>query len=341
MRSDTRHQPATAPLTAAQGMSTGEPLPRAPLAQPIRSLLGIVDLLVKAGVMPDIDSLLAKPHDDRLATTVPGLMFRRPNPAIQTVDVLVDGRGGPIPVRIYSRPDVRPGAPGYLFIHGGGFADGGVAHCDHVCRELADRSGFVVVGLSYRLAPQHPFPAGLEDCQDVLTWMARTRPAGLDPDRLAVAGESAGGNLTTALALCARDNGGPCIAHQAPIYPLTDFTFSHIDWSEPIKGNPGVNPKVAEAMRSGYLPDGNYEEPLASVHFADHAGLPPALVVTCGHDILRNEGVALARSFAAAGVVTNHAHLPDMPHGYLLMTRLTRRAYETMDLMIAEARRHL
>src|SRR5262249_22147179 len=153
---------------------------------------------------------------------------RKPSPLIETEDHLVEGRGGKIPVRVYKRPGTPEGAPGYLFIHGGGFIDGGVAHCDHVCRELADRSGFVVVGLSYRLAPQHPFPAGLEDCQDVLTWMSKERPGELDADRLAVGGESAGGNFTIALSLWARDTNGPRIAHQAPIYPLTDFTMSHV-----------------------------------------------------------------------------------------------------------------
>jgi len=216
-----------------------------------------------------------------------------------------------------------------------------VAFHIYVCRELADRSGFVVVGISYRLAPGHPFPAGIEDCQDVFTWMAKERPGGLDPERLAVGGESAGGNFTTALALWARDTNGPRIAHHAPIYPLTDFTMKLVAWEEGNKGNPGVTPEVADEVRRTYLPDGDLENPMASVLFADHTGLPPALVVTCEHDILRNEGVALAESYVKAGVETRHLHMDDQPHGYLLMTRLTKRSYETIDAMIAEANKHL
>jgi acetyl esterase len=315
-------------------------MPAQKMAQPLRAVLGTFSALIKLRVIRPAETLLAKSHEQRLATTVPAFFFRKPNPAIQTQDHYVDGRGGKIHARVYMRPGTAPSAPGYLFIHGGGFIDGGVAHCDHVCRELADRSGFVVVGLSYRLIPEHPFPAGLEDCEDVLTWMASERPGGLDADRIAVGGESAGGNFTIALALRARDGSGPRIAHQAPIYPLTDFTLSFVDWGEGNPGNPGVTLELGEKARALYLPDGDYRNPLASVAFADHTGLPPALVVTCGHDILQNEGVAYAESLVRSGVETTHLHFDDMPHGFLLMTRLTNRAYETMDAVIAEANKH-
>jgi acetyl esterase len=276
-----------------------------------------------------------------MANKNPGFMTRKVTATIDTEDVQVEGRGGPIHARIYRRPDTAPGAPGYLFIHGGGFAVGGVNFCDHVCRELADRSGFVVVGLSYRLAPEHPFPAGIEDCQDVLTWMAKEAPGGLDPERIAIAGESAGGNFTALLALWSRDHNGPRLAHHAPIYPLTDFTMSHIDWTEKNTGNPGVTPEVGDTMVAMYCTGNEPADPLVSPLFADHKDLPPALVVTCQYDFLRNEGVKLATSYGEAGVDVNHVHMDDMPHGYLLMTRLTKRSYETMDLMIAEAKRYL
>jgi acetyl esterase len=315
-------------------------MPTEKMAQPLRSVIGTFNTLIKLKVIRPADALLAKSHEQRLATTVPGFFYRPTNPAVQAADHRVDGRGGKIHVRVYTRPGTQPGAPGYLFLHGGGFIDGGVAHCDHVCRELADRSGFVVIGVSYRLMPEHPFPAGIEDCQDVLEWMVSERPAGLDPDRIAVGGESAGGNFTIALALWARDNNGPRIVHQAPIYPLTDFTMTMADWSKGNPGNPGVTLELGEKARAMYLPGGNYREPLASVLYADHAGLPPAFVVTCGYDILRNEGVAYAESLVRAGVDTTHVHFEDMPHGYLLMTRLTKRASQTMDAMIAAASKH-
>ena len=224
-----------------------------PMAQPMRALLGAMNALAKVNVGPTVESFMAKPHAERIANKNPGLMTRRVTAMIDTEDAHVEGRGGPIHARIYRRPDVAPAAPGYLFIHGGGFAVGGVEFCDHVCRELADRSGFVVVGLSYRLAPDHPFPAGIEDCQDVLTWMAKEAPGGLDPERIAIAGESAGGNFAALLALWSRDNNGPRLAHHAPIYPLTDFTMSHIDWSEGNAGNPGITPAVCDRRRQHVL----------------------------------------------------------------------------------------
>jgi acetyl esterase len=311
-----------------------------PIAQPMRALLRLMSLLGKLNIGPTVESFMAKPHDDRLAHRNPGLMTRKVTAKIETEDLDVDGRGGPIPVRVYRRPNTAPGAPGYLFIHGGGFAMGGVEFCDHVCRELADRSGFVVIGLSYRLAPDHPFPAGIEDCQDVLTWMAKEAPGGLDPERLAVGGESAGGNFTALLALWSRDSNGPRIAHHAPIYPLTDFTAGQIDWSEGNAGNPGVTPEVWANVGQMYCTDNDLTDPLMSPSYADHTNLPPGLVVTCQHDILRNEGIALADSYKRAGVDVTHVHMEDMPHGYLLMTRLTKRSYETMDLMISEAKRY-
>jgi acetyl esterase len=314
---------------------------RKPMAQPLRALLGTINVLSKLKLGPTVESALAKSHAERIAHKNPGFMTRPVTAVIDTEDVMVEGRGGPVHARVYKRPDTEPGAPGYLFIHGGGFSAGGVEFCDHVCRELADRSGFVVVGLSYRLAPEHPFPAGIEDCQDVLTWMAKEAPGGLDPERLAVGGESAGGNFTALLAIWARDTNGPRLAHHAPIYPLTDFSASFVDWSEGNAGNPGVTPAAWDVIGGAYVTVNDPKDPLMSPAFADHKDLPPALVVTCEYDVLRNEGVALATSYKESGVDVTHVHLDDMPHGHLLMTRLTKRAYETMDLMIAEAKKYL
>jgi acetyl esterase len=171
--------------------------------------------------------------------------------------------------------------------------------------------------------------------------MAKEAPGGLDPERIAVAGESAGGNFAALLALWSRDNNGPRIAHHAPIYPLTDFTMSHLDWSEGNAGNPGITPEVSDALVPIYCTNNDPADPLISPLFADHKDLPPALVVTCEYDLLRNEGRELAASYRDAGVDVQHVHMDDMPHGYLLMTRLTKRSYETMDLMIAEAKRYL
>ena len=126
------------------------------IPQPLGAVVGAVKFAAKHGLMPGPAKTLGKPHDERLKRISPSFMCK-PGPAAETQDVMVEGRDGPIPARVYTRPGTRPGAPAILFIHGGGFIDGGVDFCDNVQRGLAHRTGYVVVGLSYRLAPEHPF----------------------------------------------------------------------------------------------------------------------------------------------------------------------------------------
>jgi len=307
-----------------------------PLPLRLRALNSAAVFALKRGWLPRPANLLDTPHEARLARKAMWFACRPGDPSIRTRDHQVAGRSGPIHARVYTRPDAQPGAPAVLFIHGGGFVDGGVDFCDNVQRGLAARTGYVVVGLSYRLAPEHPFPAGLEDCQDVLRWMAEAQPAELDPSRIAVGGESAGGNLTVALALASRDAGGPAIAHLSIYYPFTDTTLKSSDWDD--SDMPGVGRAEGEFMVRVYAPN-DARNPLVSVLHARLAGLPPSTVITCGHDPLRSDGVWLAEALAAAGVPTLHTHYDDMPHGFLMFSRLTRRADESMDEMARETAR--
>ena len=304
-----------------------------PLPLRLRGLTAVASFAIKRGWLPNPTALVSRPHDERLARKAMGFACKPGDRSIRTEDVTVAGRGGPIPARVYTRPDVKPGAPAILFIHGGGFVDFGLELCDSVQRGLAARTGYVVVGLSYRLAPEHPFPAGLEDCEDVLRWMAESRPGGLDPSRIAVGGESAGGNLTVALALASRDRDGPAIAHLSIYYPFTDTTLKSTDWDE--TDMPGVGRAEGEFMVRVYAPK-DADNPLVSVLHADLRGLPPSTVITCGHDPLRSDGVWLAEALLAAGVPTLHTHYDEMPHGFLMFSRLTRRADESMDEMARE-----
>src|SRR5262245_49777400 len=139
-----------------------------PLPLRLRALTAAANFAFRRGWLPTPTALLELPHDQRLQRKAMRVACKPGDRSIRTQDVQVAGRGGPIPARVYTRPDVKPGAPAILFIHGGGFVDCGLDLCDNVYRGLAARTGSVVVGLSYRLAPEHPFPAGLEDCQDVL-----------------------------------------------------------------------------------------------------------------------------------------------------------------------------
>lgn len=309
----------------------------AKMPQPLGGVFSVVKFAVRHGLMPAPDKALKKPHDERLKRVTPAFMVK-PGPAVDTQDVVVEGRNGPIPARVYTRPGVKPGAPAILFIHGGAFIDCGVDFCDNVQRGLAYRTGYVVVGLSYRLAPEHPFPAGLHDCADVLQWMHDTRPGGLDPQRIAVGGESAGGNLTVALCLYARDNKGPAIAHQSVYYPFTDTSLTSAGWDSDLM--PGVNREAGELMVRLYGGD-DPDNPLVNVLGADLHGLPPATVITCGHDVLHTDGVRLVEALRAAGVETLHTHYDDMPHGFLMYSRLTKRADESMDEMAREAGKRL
>jgi acetyl esterase len=307
------------------------------MPQPLGGVFSLIKVATKYGLAPDPAKALQKPHDERLKRVTPWFMCK-PGPPVDTRDVVVAGRDGPIPARVYTRPGTRPGAPAILFIHGGAFVDLGVDFCDSVQRGLAQRTGYVVVGLSYRLAPEHPFPAGLRDCADVLQWMHDTRPGGLDPRRIAVGGESAGGNLTVALCLYARDNNGPAIAHQSVYYPFTDTSVTSPDWDSSVM--PGVDRKAGELMVRVYAGDDPHN-PLVNVVGADLRGLPPATVVTCGHDVLHTDGVRLVKALRAAGVETMHTHYDDMPHGFLLFSRLTRRASDSLDEMAREVTRRL
>ena len=144
----------------------------------------------------------------------------------------------------------------------------GLDFTDYVQRGLAARTAWVVLGLSYRLAPEHPFPAGLEDCQDVLRWMAETRPQGMDGESIAVGGESADANLAAALCIWARDNNGPRIAHQTIVYPFTDTTLISPDWDRgPL---PGVDRAAGAFMVRVHAGEADASNPLVSILHADH-----------------------------------------------------------------------
>lgn len=310
-----------------------------PLPQPGRTILGLVKVAMRLKLMPDPAKALEQPHEERLARQHPTFIAGKVDTSIRTWDETVDGRGGPIPVRVYAREDLQPGAPAILFLHGGGFIDGGLAFTDNIQRGLAKRTGYVVVGVSYRLAPEHPFPAGLEDCQDVLQWMVDKQPQGLDPKRLAVGGESAGGNLAAALVISNRDGAGHQLLHQTIIYPFADTTLSSTDWDT--SGMPGIGREAGELMVRIYAGDEHKDNPLVSVLHADLKRLPPAMVISCEHDPLRTDSIRYAEALAKAGVETHHRHYDNMPHGYLVMPGIFKEATTSLDEIAAETVKRL
>ncbi len=254
-------------------------------------------------------------------------------------DVAIDGPGGDLPLRVY-HPEPGEELPALCFFHGGLWALGTLDSIDEVCRRLARRGRRVVVSVDYRLAPEHPFPAGLEDCVAAVEWVtAHGRALGADPARLAVGGTSAGGNLAAATCLYTRAFGGPAIEGQLLLYPMLDSGLDTSSLDERVDGPLLTRRDVAWAyetyLRSPVDRHSPFVSPLRAGSLAD---LPPALVATAGFDPLRDEGVAYATALSDAGVPTRHDHEPAMPHGFLSLAADVDDADDALD-RIAETLR--
>lgn len=237
-----------------------------------------------------------------------------------TGDEEIPGPLGPIPVRAYWPAEGHPGPrPMIVFFHGGGWVVCDLDSHDGICRSLANASGCIVVAVDYRLAPEHSFPIGVEDCYAATLWLAQhASHFGATPGQLAVAGDSAGGNLTAAVTLMARDRSGPRIAFQVLVYPVTDYsddTESHRNTGE------GYFLKSAEVMYywGEYLADpADGAHPYASpLRAPDLRDLPPALVITAEFDPLRDEGEAYGAALRGAGVPVVVHRYDGMFHSFL------------------------
>jgi acetyl esterase len=227
-----------------------------------------------------------------------------------------------------------------LYFHGGGFVVGGLDTHDNVCQRLAAESGWTVVSVDYRLAPEHPFPAALEDACAALEWAAEhAGDVSGDPDRLAVGGDSAGGNLSAAVSLMARDRDGPDIAHQSLIYPAVASPAVHEfdSYEENAEGY------FLERDSMDYFYDKYVQSPaharneyLAPLLARDLSDLPPATVVTAGFDPLHDEGAEYAERLEAAGVDVEHRNFERMIHGFAQMMEMVDGGEEAIDFLAAE-----
>ncbi|WP_152042014.1 alpha/beta hydrolase [Salinigranum salinum] len=254
-------------------------------------------------------------------------------PGVERVsDIAIDGPGGDLPLRVY-HPDPEETLPVLCFFHGGLWALGTLDSIDEVCRRLARRSRRVVVSVDYRLAPDHPFPAGLEDCVAAVVWVRENGAAlGADPARIAVGGTSSGGNLAAATCLYTRAFGGPSVEGQLLCYPMLDSGVDTPSLDERADG-PFLTRRDVEWAYDTYLRSPvDRHNPFVSPFRADSlSGLPPAVVVTAGFDPLRDEGAAYARALADAGVPVQHDHDPAMPHGFLSLAADVDAADEALD----------
>jgi len=241
-------------------------------------------------------------------------------PVGSVADRTIPGPAGAIRVRIYTPAKDASGA-GVVYYHGGGFVIGDLETHDGTCRALANASGATVVSVDYRLAPEHKYPAAADDCYAGLRWVAETAgEIGVDPRRLAVAGDSAGGNLAAVTALLARERGGPKLRMQLLIYPVTDRRFDTVSYRDNGEGY-FLTMAQMKWFWDHYLERAEQgDEPIASpLRAKDVAGLPPALVITAEYDPLRDEGEAYAERLRAAGVPTELRRYAGQIHGFFSM----------------------
>jgi acetyl esterase len=255
----------------------------------------------------------------------------------EVTECTIQGPGGDLRLRIYRPAGVGP-FPVLAFFHGSGFVLCSLDTHDGMCRHLCAGAACIVVSVDYRLAPEHKFPAGLDDCVAATRWAAKhAAEFGDDAERLAIAGDSAGGNLAAAAALRIRDEGGPTLRGQLLIYPVTDyFEPGTPSYRENAEGY-GLTRDTMIWFWNHYLSDSaEGADPLASpLRARDLSGLPPALVVTAEYDPLRDEGDRYAERLRAAGTPADLSRWPGMNHGFLFWVGRVDRAGEAMNVCCA------
>jgi acetyl esterase len=240
---------------------------------------------------------------------------------VVTVDRVIEQDGERVPVRFYRAAAQEPGSPVVIYFHGGGWTLGALDHSDWLCSQVCLGVGAVVVSVDYRLAPLHRFPTAVLDSIAAVHWVAgHAAELDVDATRIAVMGDSAGGNLAAVVCQLLRERGGPRIAHQSLIYPATDLrTPEDFDSAAPARTDyPILSSAVMVTFRDQYLgPDGDPESPMASPILAeDLSGLPPALIQVAEYDPLRDDGIRYARALEHAGNQVRLTEYVGMPHGY-------------------------
>jgi acetyl esterase/lipase len=247
-----------------------------------------------------------------------------------------------IPVRIYWPPIAQhDNLPVVVFYHGGGWSIGDLDTHDPVARVHAVGAEAIVVSVDYRLAPEHPWPAGIDDSWAALRWVGEhAAELGGDPNRIAVAGDSAGGNISAVMAQLARDQGGPPLVFQLLWYPTTTADMTLPSFIENVDG-PILDRDVVAAFLHWYLPDMDVSEPaklpptLAPANTADLSDLPPAFIGTAEYDPLRDDGARYAELLSAAGVPVELRNEPTLMHGYITFALVVPAATEATNRGLA------
>ena len=276
---------------------------------------GLLAFFAELG-MPDPRSVTP----EQLRESMGAMPVENPTPVGSIENQHVPGKDGDVPVRIY-RPDGDGPFPLLMLFHGGGWVVGNLDSHDETGRLLCAGAEAVVVSVDYRLAPETPFPGGLEDCYNATVWAADNAALlGADAGRLAVAGDSAGGNLAAAVCMLARDRAGPAIKHQLLIYPVTDYNLETTSYLTNGEGY-FLTRDMMGWFWEQYLQDAEQAvSPLASPLRGNLGNLPAATVITAEYDPLRDEGLAYAAALADAGVPVQSRDYAGMIHGFFSLT---------------------
>ncbi len=275
----------------------------------------LIDLLAASGI-PPVHKL--SPTEAREAMLARRALVPDERPDVADVrDLQIPGPGGRIAMRLYTPAGEAP-FPVLVYFHGGGWVIGNLDSHDGLCRGLANAAGCVIASVDYRLAPEHKFPAAAEDAYAATAWVAKNLVSlGGAGRRLAVGGDSAGGNLAAVTALMARDRGGPAIAFQLLIYPVTNYAFDTPSYRQNAEGYLLTREAMIWCWQHYLSGDGDGTNPYVSpLQAADLRGLPPALVITAEYDPLRDEGEAYAQRLREAGVPTTCTRYPGTIHAF-------------------------
>lgn len=286
-----------------------------PLNPQVQALLA----MMAQAPQPDFTTMTAA--EVRAVSDTP-MAFAPPPEVAQVRDLSLPLDGRTLSARLYVPKGAGSNPPLVVFYHGGGWVIGTLDTHDATARALCVASGAAVLSVAYRLAPEHPYPLPVEDCFDALCWAARNGDAlGVDAGRLAVAGDSAGGNLAAAVAILARDRGGPALRHQCLVYPVADRDFSLPSYVENGGGEAFLSTAMMAWFWDCYLGQTPVEQATlaAILRHPDLAGLPPAGIFTAEFDPLRDEGLAYAARLAESGVSVQSHMAPGMIHGFFSM----------------------
>jgi acetyl esterase len=280
----------------------------------------VLDQMAKTGIQ-SVEALSVE--EAREASAAMAAMQGTPEPVAGVENRTVPGMGGGIPIRIYA-PSGEGLLPVLVYFHGGGWVLGDIESSDGLCRILANTTGCIVVSVDYRLAPEHPFPAAADDAYYATQWAAENASSfGGDSSRIAVCGDSAGGNLAAVVALIARDRGKPAIQFQLLVYPATDAACNTPSYTENSEGY-FLTKAAMQWFWSHYVRnDADRSHPHASpLRAKSLAGLPAALVITAEFDPLRDEGEQYAGRMRAAGTPVQLTRYDGMIHGFFTMSEI-------------------